>query len=397
MMASRDQSAPPTPDKAAIAHSNQLRERIDAAITMAGGALDFADYMAMALYTPGLGYYSAGQQRFGAGGDFTTAPLMNDWLARTLAGEIAAVLCDIQGDTLLEFGAGTGALAADLLLALNERNALPARYLILEVSADLRAQQAERLAQLPNALSARVEWLERLPTTPIRGVIVANEVLDALPVQCFERTAAGVQARAVGHNSEGALIWRNRAADDALRDAVATIEETLGDSLPAGYRSEWCPGLVPWVTELSHCLAAGAALLIDYGYPQREYYHPQRSTGTLLCHYRHRAHDDPFFWPGLQDITASVDFSVVAKAGQDAGLTLLGFATQGNFLAGAGLPALIEAQAAGDPNRLAEFAQQVKPLLFPGEMGERFKVIGLGRELSQPMAGFSFMDHRQRL
>lgn len=396
-MARRDLPPPPTPDEAAIAHSKALTRRIDAAIAMAGGQLDFADYMALALYAPGLGYYSAGQQRFGPGGDFTTAPLMSDLLARTLAAEVAAVMADVSGDTLIEFGAGTGQLAADLLDELALQEALPAHYWIIEVSADLRATQAQTLAVLPEAIQARVRWLDRLPSDPVRGVVIANEVLDAMPVQRFQRTATGVDALGVGIDDNGELSWRTRPADDALAEAVAGIEDDIGERLANGYVSEWCPSLGPWVHALGQLIQAGAALLIDYGYPRREYYHRQRSTGTLLCHYRHRAHEDPFFWPGLQDITASVDFTAVAQAGRDAGLACLGFATQGNYLAGAGLPALLERRADGDPNRAAELAQLAKPLLFPDEMGERFKVLGLGREVSMPLKGFSFADHRQRL
>ena len=364
---------------------------------MAGGTIDFADYMALALYAPGLGYYSAGQERFGPGGDFTTAPLMTDLFSRTLAWEVARILQASQGDTVLEFGAGTGRMAADMLAELARRDALPARYLILEVSADLRARQAATLAERVPDLAARVTWLDRLPTQPLDGVVLANEVLDALPVRRFHRREDGVDSLGVGHDAEGALCWRALPADAELSAAVEAIEADVGTALPPGYVSEWCAGLRPWVHSLAGVLGTGAALLIDYGYPRREYYHPQRATGTLLCHYRHRAHDDPFFWPGLQDLTASVDFTIAARAAADAGLAVLGFATQGNFLAGAGLPALLEESAADDPNQAAALAQQAKPLLFPDEMGERFKVLGLGRNLDVPLPGFAFADHRARL
>ncbi|PZA00862.1 SAM-dependent methyltransferase [Gammaproteobacteria bacterium 2W06] len=397
-MARRDDpEAPPAPDAAAARHSAELRERIDAAIAMAGGRMDFAEYMALALYAPGLGYYSAGQTRFGPGGDFTTAPLMSPLFAWTLAREVQRTLEAVDGDTVLEFGAGTGRMAADLLEALAAADARPARYLIIEVSADLRAEQARTLEALDPDLRDRVTWLERLPATPIRGVVLANEVMDALPVRRFQRTATGVDCLAVGHGGDGALAWQTRPADDELQAAVAGIEAAIGERLPAGYCSEWCPSLAPWVAELGELLAAGAAFLIDYGYPRAEYYHPQRATGTLLCHYRHRAHDDPFFWPGLQDITASVDFTAVADAGLDAGLDLLGFATQGNFLTGAGLTEVLQAQAGDDPDRAAELAQSAKPLIFPDELGERFKVLGLGRGMAAPLPGFSFADHRARL
>ncbi len=399
-MARQAPPPPPEPDAAAVAHSHALRERIDAAIAMAGGVLDFADYMALALYAPGLGYYSAGQERFGPGGDFTTAPLVSALFSRTLAREVERILVASNGDTVLEFGAGTGRMAADVLAELQQREALPARYQILEVSADLRAQQARTLAERVPALAARVEWLERLPETPITGAVLANEVLDALPVRRFRRLAQGIEALGAGHDQQGTLCWRGKPADAELEAAVAAMEAECGAPLPEGYVSEWCAGLAPWVSGLADTLKRGAALLIDYGYPRREYYHPQRTHGTLLCHYRHRAHDDPFFWPGLQDITASVDFTLAARAAREAGLEVLGFATQGNFLAGAGLPALLEESAGGNPHRAAELAQQAKPLLFPDEMGERFKVLGVGRGLPEaeaPLRGFEFTDHRERL
>jgi len=387
----------PKPDAAAEGHSAALRERIVKAIRAAGGALDFERYMALTLYAPGLGYYSAGQTRFGPGGDYTTAPLMSDLFARTLARETAQVLEDCAGDTVLELGAGSGRMAADMLRELEALDRLPARYLILEVSADLRARQGEAIAGLPAGLRERVDWLERLPQTPLRGVILANEVMDALPVRRFQRAQTGPEALAVGLDAGGGFSWLPQPPDDALAAAVAAIERDRGGPLPVGYVSEWCPSLEPWVAALGDVLAAGAALLVDYGYPRAEYYHPERRMGTLLCHYRHRAHDDPFLWPGLQDITASVDFTLAARAGLQAGLELLGFTTQAHFLAGAGLPALLETEAAGDPNRAAELAQQAKPLLFPGEMGERFKVLGLARGLKAPTPGFRFVDHRDRL
>ncbi|AGY91127.1 hypothetical protein SPICUR_00495 [Spiribacter curvatus] len=397
-MARRDgPDAPPEPDATAARYSADLRERIDASIAMAGGRMDFAEYMAMALYSPGLGYYSAGQTRFGAGGDFTTAPLISPLFSWTLAREVQRSLEAVGGDTVLEFGAGTGRMAADILAAMAAADAPPARYLIVEVSADLRAEQARTLDALDPDLRARVAWLDRLPAEPIRGVVLANEVMDALPVRRFRRTETGVDCLAVGHDASGALSWQPQVADDELQAAVTAIEAAIGERLPAGYCSEWCPSLAPWIAELGALIDAGVALLIDYGYPRTEFYHPQRATGTLLCHYRHRAHDDPFFWPGLQDITASADFTAAAEAGIDAGLELLGFATQGNFLAGAGLPDVLQAQAGDDPNRAAELAQSAKPLIFPDELGERFKVLGLGRGMETTLPGFAFTDHRARL
>lgn len=395
-MSQRQAPSLPEPDKDAIEHSQALQRRIGAAIAMAGGALDFADYMSLALYAPGLGYYSAGQTRFGRDGDFITAPLLSALFAKALAGQMAEVLRELGTADVLEFGAGNGQMAYDLLCELDHLGQCPAHYYIVEVSADLRATQAKTLAALPSHLRDRVEWLDRLPEGGFVGVIVANEVLDALPVQRFQRHPNAVSALAVGEEN-GALCWRTKRADQALIDAVAEIEADIGEPLAEGYQSEWCPSLTPWVVEISRLLERGIILLIDYGYPRREFYHPQRQQGTLVCHYRHQAHDNPFFWPGLQDITAFVDFTAVARAGVGAGLDLAGFSTQGNFLAGAGIAQILEREAAGDPNRAAELSQQVKPLLFPDEMGERFKIIGFSRAIKATLPGFSFVDHCDRL
>ncbi|MBS3785700.1 MAG: SAM-dependent methyltransferase [Gammaproteobacteria bacterium] len=384
------------PDKTAVEYSHQLNDRIKAAIAMAGGALDFSDFMSLALYSPGLGYYSAGQTRFGHGGDFITAPLVSSFFAKALAGQAAVVLASLGSGDVLEFGAGNGQMAYDLLCELDRLGHCPEHYYVVDVSADLKATQAKTLAGLPAHLRNRVEWLDRPPGAGFRGVVIANEVLDALPVRRFEREVSGVSALGVGEE-DGRLCWRKTPADQVLIDAVAEIEADIGEPLAEGYQSEWCPSLAPWVNELGRLLDQGLILLIDYGYPRREFYHPQRGMGTLVCHYRHHAHDDPFFWPGLQDITAFVDFTAVARAGVNSGLELAGFATQGNFLAGAGIGQILEREAAGDPNRAAELAQQVKPLLFPDEMGERFKVMAFSRSLPVTLPAFSFVDHCDRL
>lgn len=387
----------PPPDADASAHSARVRERILGAIDASGGRLTFDRYMTLALYEPGLGYYSAGQARFGSGGDYTTAPLMSALFSRTLARQTAEVLERLNGGDVLEFGAGTGRMAADVLLELDALDRLPDRYFILEVSGALREEQQRTLDGLPAHLTERVTWLERLPDSPLRGVVLANEVLDALPVKRLQADREGLQELVVVADGDG-FGWEAAPAGRELTRAVGRIESGLGRELPPGYVSEWCPGLGPWIRTLASILDAGAALLVDYGYPRSEYYHPQRAMGTLLCHYRHRAHDDPFVFPGLQDITAFVDFSAAADAAAAAGLEVIGFNTQAHFLMSAGLPALIEDAAERDPDRGAELAQQAKPLLFPDEMGERFKVLGLGRSLGErPLAGFSLFDHRHRL
>lgn len=383
----------PPPDPAA-AVSERLQTRITAAIEAAGGALRFDHYMRMALYEPGLGYYSAGLPRFGAAGDFTTAPLVSPLFARTLARQCAAVLETVGDGEILELGAGTGRMAADLLSELAALGRLPERYRILEVSGALREQQRETLTAAVPELAAGVEWLDRLPEGGFRGVILANEVMDALPVRRFSRVGERVRELAVTAR-DGGFAWVERPADEALVTAVAAIEADVG-ALADGYLSEWCPLLGPWIGALAEATDAAVALLIDYGYPRREYYHRDRRMGTLMCHYRHRAHDDPLVLPGLQDISAFVDFTAAARAGVEAGLDLLGYTTQGHFLMGAGLPALLEA-AADDPARAAALTQQAKALMFPDGMGERFKVLALGRGVTGGLAGFSLFDHRDRL
>lgn len=392
----RPATALPPPDPAAAALSERLQARITEAIEAVGGALRFDHYMRMALYEPGLGYYSAGLPRFGAAGDFTTAPLVSPLFARTLARQCAAVLEAIGDGEILELGAGTGRMAADLLSELAALDRLPGRYRILEVSGALREEQRDTLTAADPELARRVEWLDRLPESGLRGVILANEVMDALPVRRFRRAGERLRELMVTAGGDGGFAWAERPADAAVVEAVTAIEADVG-AFADGYLSEWCPLLGPWVAALADAIVEGVALLIDYGYPRREYYHPDRRMGTLMCHYRHRAHDDPLVLPGLQDISAFVDFTAAARAGSEAGLDRLGYATQGHFLMGAGLPALLEEAAAGDPNRAAALAQQAKTLMFPDGMGERFKVLALGRGVTGGLAGFSLFDRRDRL
>lgn len=385
----------PRPDEDALAVAAELERLIDAEIAATGGSIGFERYMELALYAPGLGYYSAGMPRFGRGGDFITAPLVSPLFSRSLALQCAQCLGS-TGGVILELGAGTGAMAADVLAELERRDALPERYWILEVSAALRQEQRQTLeARVPQLLS-RVQWLERLPEAPFKGVVLANEVLDALPVARFRR-GAQVQELRVGRGGHG-FAWVEAPADQALCDQVQRIEAELGAPLSRGYVSELCTRLPAWLAALADKLAAGVLLLIDYGYPRAEYYHPQRHMGTLICHYRHRAHADPLILPGLQDITAFVDFTAVAEAGLAAGLDVLGFAPQAQFLLGAGLPALAEEAMAGATlEQQLAIAQQMKTLTLPGEMGERFKVVALGRNYSGALAGFSLGDQRGRL
>jgi SAM-dependent MidA family methyltransferase len=359
----------PVPSDAALAQSESLAAMIRDAIERAGGWLDFADYMRLALYAPGLGYYSAGSAKLGAAGDFVTAPETSDLLGRALARALHRELAPLPAPAVLELGAGSGALAAQLLDALAALGERRVQYRILETSADLRARQQDVLRRF----GGRVTWLDALPAAPFAGAIVANEVLDALPVRCFAKRGAGAVPLGVRVDGSG-FAWAEGGDDPNLDAAVAALEAKLGEPLADGYRSELCALLPAWVASLAAALERGSMLLVDYGLPRREYYHPQRSAGTLRCHYRHRAHDDPFLYPGLQDLTAWVDFSACADAAAAAGLTVAGFTTQAQFLL-----ATLAAEpppAATDAAALRALAA-LKTLVLPGEMGERFKVLKL--------------------
>jgi SAM-dependent MidA family methyltransferase len=371
----------PFPD-AEIARSRALAGRIRAAIDAAGGWIGFDRYMAMVLYEPGLGYYAGGGAKFGAAGDFVTAPEISPLFGRTLARQVAQVLAGLPGD-VLELGPGTGRLAADLLAELEALGTLPQRYRLLDLSAELRERQRATLeARVPH-LMARVEWLDRLPGR-FTGVVVANEVLDAVPVNLVAWLGDGPVERGVTRAGE-AFEWADRPiASGALEAAAAAIDPPP----PAPYVSEFGLQARALAATLAGMLEAGVLLFVDYGFGRGEYYHPQRATGTLMCHSRHFAHDDPFRLPGLQDITAHVDFTAIAEACVDAGAELLGYTTQARFLVNCGITALLEA---ADPSHAAGYlplAAQAQRLLSPAEMGELFKVMAVGRGFQEPPLGF---------
>lgn len=386
---------PPPPEARAV--SEALGRRIRDAIAAAGGTIPFRQYMTMALYEPGLGYYSAGAAKFGAAGDFVTAPEISALFAACLARQVGQILDDLGGGEVLEFGAGTGRLARDLLLELERLGALPAAYLILEVSADLRERQRQLLAGLPPALAGRVRWLDALPGE-FAGVALANEVLDAIPVTLLRKE--GVRGWSELHVglAAGGFCWEATplTAGTALADYIDSIEREYGP-LPPGYTTEVCMELRPWFEALAAAMNRGAALIIDYGYSRREYYHPDRTAGTLLCHYRQRAHADPLVYTGLQDVTASVDFTAAAEAAQDAGFAVAGYTTQARFLLSLGLLDLVGERAAADRRREVELAQQVRRLSLPAEMGERFKVLALLRGVVTGLQGFRAGDLLHRL
>lgn len=380
----------PPPDALALDHSARLVDRIRDEIERHDGWMSFERFMEMALYEPGLGYYSAGSRKLGADGDFVTAPEISSLFSRCLAAQCAEVLATLGTGDILELGAGSGIMAADVLAELRDLGRLPGRYLILEVSADLRERQRETLAAKVPDLVDRVTWLDAAPA-PFVGVILANEVLDALPVQRFRIRGPHVNTLGVSWQL-GRLDWSEIRAERSLEKTVRSIELTLGASLPDGYTSEVNQRLAPWLQTLAQSLERGVMLFIDYGLPRAQYYRDERMTGTLLCHYRHRFHDDPFVFPGLQDIGAWVDFSAVAHCAVDAGLAVAGFTTQAHFLIGTGIDRLLAGLADREIESRLQVARQVMVLTLPGEMGERFKVLGLARDYDGPLCGFSVRD-----
>ena len=400
----------PAPGPDALAHGRRAEELIRRRIEEEG-PIPFSEYMELCLNAPGLGYYTAGSGKFGPGGDFVTAPEISPLFGRSLARAFGEVLDLLGGGEVLELGGGTGAFAESCLGELARRDAAPPRrYRILEPSPDLRERQRRRLEPLG------VEWPDSLPDEPFSGIVFANEVADALPVERFRIAPEGVESLHVGLDS-GGFRWVARPAGRALRDHVRAVEARLGRPIgAAGYESEWCPSLGGWLEAVAGPLDRGLVLVFDYGYGEAEYYHPERDRGTLGCHYRHRSHDDPLVLPALQDITASVDFSALARAGDGAGLDRVGFTTQAWFLLGCGLTRLLAESAAADEDadvragharngngngngngghggargvgtaRYAAHAHAVRQLTLPGEMGERIRVLGLGRALGEEAA-----------
>jgi SAM-dependent MidA family methyltransferase len=368
-------------------HSSSLADLLRTRITAAGGWLPFDAFMELALYAPGLGYYSAGAVKLGVGGDFVTAPETSRLFGQCLARQCAEVLA-MTGGGILEFGAGTGVMATTVLETLAELDALPERYAILEVSADLAERQRAQVGELPESLRQRVVWLSRLPDERMRGVVLANEVLDALPCARFVVHEKRVRALGVAMGADGGFIERQAFADELLVRYAQPLVREFG--LADGYRSEVCWRIEPWIAGVRECLDEGAIFVIDYGLPRAQYYHPQRIDGTLRCHFKHRAHHDPLILLGVQDISSWVDFTRVAEAGEAAGLELCGFTTQAGFLIGSGIEELLGADA--DEITRARRTGEAGRLLLPAEMGEAFKVMALGRGLQQRLRGFTLQD-----
>ncbi|WP_298607855.1 SAM-dependent methyltransferase [uncultured Thiothrix sp.] len=381
----------PTPSVEALAHSQQLKTIICQKIQAQGGQISFHDFMQAALYEPGLGYYVAGLRKIGAEGDFVTAPEISALFSQCIANQCAQLLTELPKSAILELGAGSGRMATEILLHLERLACLPEHYFILDLSPDLQARQHETLTQYAPHLLHKVQWLTSLPTEPFQGVILGNEVLDAMPVELFTLTEDGIIQVQVSVEQNEFIFTQQASA------GVEAIQALLPAELDLPYTSEFNPAIAPWIQSLADCLAAGAILLIDYGYERADYYHPERRQGTLLCHYQHRVHNHPLIYPGLQDLTASVDFTAVAEAGVDAGLQLAGYTTQAAFLAGCGLEDLFMAALNQHPQAHYQFAQQIRTLSLPSEMGERFKVIALTKGFTTPLLGFRLGDRQHRL
>jgi SAM-dependent MidA family methyltransferase len=376
-------------------HCARMHRFLAAQIAGSGGWLNFERFMDLALYAPGLGYYSAGAHKLGAGGEFTTAPEVSSLFGACVARQCGEILGALGQGSILEIGAGSGRLAGDILSRLATLGQLPDRYWILEISADLRERQRRHLEQQLPQLLDRVQWLDQPPEESFDGVILANEVLDALPVTRFRWSGAGVDELGVVLEN-GSFAWGPRPASQAVAESCRRFS-VAGGAWDDGYVSEYCPRLTAWTQGVTSALRTGAVLWFDYGLPRSQYYLPERHEGTLLCHFQHRAHGDPFLYPGLQDITAWVDFTLLAEASRVCGFTLAGFTTQSHFLAGLGVDLEMQRIAGDDANRFARLANEARQLMLPGEMGERFKAMAWLRGLDLPLSGYVLQDLRHTL
>lgn len=377
----------PALDSLAKVHSERLRQYVAQEI-INNGPLTFARYMQLALYAPGLGYYSAGAQKFGEAGDFITAPEISPLFSKAVAQQCQQILTDLDGGEILELGAGSGVMAVDILRELAHQQCLPTRYSILEVSADFRERQVALIkSEIPQLLD-RVNWLSQLPSHPIRGVIVGNEVIDAMPVHKF-KIKNGIKEIYVDYKADQ-FIWKIDEPSLSLVEAV----RDLGIDFTEGYESEINLLAKGWISLLTEILHTGLILLIDYGFPRCEYYHPDRDQGTIVCHYRHHSHFDPLILIGIQDITAHVDFTVLAESALPS-LMVAGFTHQAAFLLNCGITSLMP--SCEDQTLRYAVTQQIKKLTLPSEMGELFKAIALTKNYRQPLLGFAHMNQTERL
>ncbi|MEA3406014.1 MAG: SAM-dependent methyltransferase [Pseudomonadota bacterium] len=394
----KPQNTLPEPSEEAKQHSAKLSERIQKSIRRHGN-LTFAQFMEKALYTPGLGYYANGLPKIGQAGDFITAPEISPIFSRCLARQAIQVLKHLPEANILEFGAGQGTMAKDILLELNDQQQEIEHYYIIELSSDLRARQQSTLKEnLPDYLFNKIIWLDELPKQPISAVVLANEVLDAMPLERLRiEPEQSLQGYVRFNEKTQQFDWDyQKITQKPLQQFANQLIEHIGKVSDLGYETEININIQPWLQSISDFLSQGAVLLIDYGYSRHEYYQPARVMGTLRCHYQHRAHSNPFYYPGLQDITAHVDFTAVAESAYDSGLKVAGYTTQAQFLMATGL-----LEMASDPDapvtEQLKIAQQIKTLTLPNEMGESFKVIALSKNLDQSLIGFSLRDLRHQL
>lgn len=384
----------PSPDSIAQQHSDQLVSLIKQKIDNADGKIDFAEYMNLCLYAPGLGYYSAGSYKLGEKGDFTTAPERSSLFSRSLAQHIIDVLVQITQPSILEFGAGSGKMAADILLELELQQSLPEQYCIIEASADLQYRQRRYLEKtLSTTLFEKIIWLDSLPET-FSGVIVANEVCDAMPIQIIRSNASRLSQRFVGYQQQQ-FIWLDEPISDPdLSERANHIQTLMGHG---DFITEVNLTAEAWIASLANSLDQGAMFVIDYGYPQADFYHPQRYAGSLMCYYQHQAHDDPFILQGIQDITAHVDFTGLAQSAFDHSLDVAGFQSQADFLIAGGITDLIEQADSVDSLSSLELTTQLKQLTLPSAMGESFKALTLTKQLPHVLPRLQLADRRYRL
>ena len=383
----------PPPSDIALAHSRSVQTMIRDKIHAAGGWISFEQFMNLVLYAPGMGYYSSGATKLGSAGDFVTASEISSLFGRTLAQQVIQIYRQISQTDILEFGAGSGKLALDLLFELEKSDALPGKYFILEISAELRQRQQMLLADKAPHLVHLVEWLEQLPAQ-FNGIILANEVLDAMPVHMVAWHNNELFERGVIWQN-GQFAWQDRPIQNIeLHHAASQLTSLINphNDVAFTYVSEINLAATHFMRSLANIMQQGVILLIDYGFGRDEYYHPQRSQGTLMCHYRHHAHDDPFFLPGLQDITSHVDFSAISAAAENTELVLLGYTTQAYFLINCGITEILAQTPVEDTNNYLPQANQLQKLVSPAEMGELFKVIGFGKNFSEPLIGFKNGD-----
>ncbi len=403
-----DAQALAEPDDEAKKRSQLLTQCIKEKCDMVGGWIRFSEYMNTVLYQPYLGYYSGGLQKFGSKGDFITAPEVSPFFGQCLAAQIAEVFQNFKHDPgkntddgsdkdlyVIEFGAGSGILAVDVLLQLEKLTALPEKYLILELSAELQNRQQKTIRQKAPHLFNRVSWLNQFPDNVTNAVVVANEVLDAMPVECFRVNGNNVETLVVANENEK-LVARYMA-DSVASEKIKSIQKRSEIKLADAYCSEFNPAIQGWLSALENKIQHLVILLIDYGYNEKEYYHPDRTAGTLMCYYRHKAHSDFFWWPGLQDITAFVNFTDVAYSAIGLNLEIAGYTTQAAFLLSNRLADLHALQVSDDVQQQIKLSQQIKTLTLPSEMGERFKVMALTKNYEEPLKGFSMLDLRNRL